>query len=85
MVVDRPSLEQARKRAKELLRQAHAGEPEALARLVRQDRPPQLADAQLRDRPGARILELACVGRSRRCGARRRAPPGWSTEAGRGP
>ncbi|MDQ6804075.1 MAG: hypothetical protein M3065_03720 [Actinomycetota bacterium] len=37
-------LEQARRRAKELLRDARAGDPEALARL-RADRAPQLADA----------------------------------------
>lgn len=47
MSLDGPNLEQARKRAKELLRRARAGEPESLARFVRRDRPPQLADAQL--------------------------------------
>jgi ankyrin repeat protein len=39
-------LEQARKRAKELLRRARAGDEDALARL-RSDREPRLADAQL--------------------------------------
>jgi ankyrin repeat protein len=38
-------LDQARRRAKELLRAARAGDPDALARM-RGDRPPRLADAQ---------------------------------------
>src|SRR5689334_3244051 len=40
-----PNLDQARRRAKELLRAARARDPEALARL-RDDREPRLADAQ---------------------------------------
>ena len=40
-----PDLDQARRRAKELLRAARAGDPGALARL-RDDRTPRLADAQ---------------------------------------
>jgi hypothetical protein len=38
-------LDQARRRAKELLRAARAGDPDALAQM-RDDRPPRLADAQ---------------------------------------
>jgi hypothetical protein len=44
-IVMKIDLEQARRRAKELLRAAHAGDHDALARM-RDDRPPRLADAQ---------------------------------------
>jgi hypothetical protein len=62
-----PDLSQARRRAKELLRAARAGDPAALARL-RADRPPRLADAQravareLGLRSWAGLVERAAAG-----------------------
>ncbi len=41
-----PDLDQLRRQAKRLLRQAKEGDPEALRLFPRSDRPPQLADAQ---------------------------------------
>jgi ankyrin repeat protein len=42
-----PDLEQLRRRAKELLKAARAGDPAALSRLSAADAPPKLADSQL--------------------------------------